>query len=131
MTPQGLRRGSGNRRRFVAFWVADLVLPRGPHDMKKLRRQRLSAKFARLRRALDLSLDPDRPRRLRTRSARHAASLAEQLGLLERPPRCSWCRRRKNLERHHWDYDEPLVVTFLCHDCHFIADGMVETRETA
>jgi hypothetical protein len=104
---------------------------RGPRDMNKVRRQRHAANFARLRRHLDLSLDPDKPRRLRTRSARYAAALAEQLGLLERPARCSWCRRRKRLERHHWDYDEPLVVTYLCPDCHDIADEMVARKEIA
>jgi hypothetical protein len=96
------------------------------------RRQRQLAAFARLRRHLDLSGDQDKPRRVRTKSARYAAALAEQLGLLTRPPKCCWCRRRKRLERHHWDYSQPLVVSFLCRDCHDIADGMVLTdRVTA
>jgi hypothetical protein len=93
--------------------------------MKKVRRNRQHAKFARLRRHLDISLDPCKPRRIRTRSARYAAALAEQLGLLARPERCAWCRRRQRLERHHWDYDEPLNVTYLCADCHAVADPMV------
>lgn len=99
--------------------------------MKKVRRNRLHAKFARLRRHLDLSLDADKPRRIRTRSARYAAALAEQVGLLERPKCCSWCRRHRRLERHHWDYGEPLLVTYLCGDCHQIADGMVASKDTA
>ena len=99
--------------------------------MNKVRRQRQAANLTRLRRHLDLSLDPDKPRRLRTRSARYAAALAEQLGLLERPERCSWCRRRRRLERHHWDYDQPLLITFLCGDCHDIADDMVARRDIA
>ncbi len=70
-----------------------------------------------------------RPRRVRTRSARYAASLAERLGLIERPRACSWCRRHGRLERHHWDYTEPLNVTFLCVDCHDIADQMVVRSE--
>jgi hypothetical protein len=93
--------------------------------MKKGRRNRQYAKFARLRRHLEISLDLLRPRRIRTRSARYAAALAEQLGLIARPKCCTWCRRRTRLERHHWDYDEPLNVTFLCVDCHAIADTMV------
>ena len=93
--------------------------------MKKCRRNRQFAKFARLRRHLDISLDAFRPRRIRTRSARYAAALAEQLGLLTRPKCCVWCRRRLRLERHHWDYDEPLNVTYLCADCHTIANSMV------
>ena len=92
--------------------------------MKKGRRNRQHAKFARLRRHLEISLDLLRPRRIRTRSARYAAALAEQLGLLTRPRCCAWCRRRLRLERHHWDYDEPLNVTYLCVDCHAIADSM-------
>ena len=50
--------------------------------------------------------------------------LGEQLGLITRPKGCSWCRRRLRLERHHWDYDEPLNVIYLCIDCHAIADSM-------
>ena len=99
--------------------------------MKKGRRNRQHAKFSRLRRHLDTSLDPLKPRRIRTRSARYAAALAEQLGLIERPKCCAWCRRRQRLERHHWDYDEPLNVTFLCADCHAIADPMVWGADSA
>ena len=92
--------------------------------MKKVQRNRQHANLARLRRHLEISADLLRPRRIRTRSARYAAALGEQLGLIERPPCCSWCRRRRRLERHHWNYDEPLHVTFLCGDCHEIADSM-------
>jgi hypothetical protein len=99
--------------------------------MKKVRRNRQHAKIARLRRHLEISTDLLRPRRIRTRSARYAAALAEQLGLIERPKSCSWCRRRRRLERHHWDYDEPLNVTFLCGDCHDIADSMNSEAITA
>jgi hypothetical protein len=99
--------------------------------MKKSRRNRQHEKFARLRRHLEISVDPLRPRRVRTRSARYAAALGEQLGLIERPRCCSWCRRRLRLERHHWNYDEPLNVTYLCVDCHTIADTMVFEAATA
>src|SRR4051794_23658319 len=96
----------------------------GSRAMKKCRRNRQHAKFARLRRHLEISLDVLKPRRIRTRSARYAAALGEQLGLITRPKGCSWCRRRLRLERHHWDYEEPLNVTYLCIDCHAIADSM-------
>ncbi len=99
--------------------------------MKKGLRNRLNAKFSRLRRHLDISLDPLRHRRIRTRSARYAAALAEQLGLITRPQCCVWCRRRLRLERHHWNYDEPLNVSFLCCDCHPIANSMVGEAEIA
>ena len=92
--------------------------------MKRAQLNRLNAKSARLRRQLDIAADESRPRRIRTRSARYAAALAEQLGLLDRPFCCEWCRRRRSLERHHWDYDQPLHVTYLCRDCHPIADSM-------
>src|SRR5580692_4843744 len=124
MLPHGLRRGSGNRRRTRRYWGGMRVTTRG-RVMKKVRRNRQHAKFARLRRHLEISLDALRPRRIRTRSARYAAALGEQLGLITRPKCCSWCRRRLRLERHHWDYDEPLNVTYLCVDCHAIADSMV------
>lgn len=99
--------------------------------MKKTRRNRQHAKIARLRRHLQVALDPDRPRRIQTRSARYAAALAEQLGLIERPKVCAWCRRHQRLQRHHWDYSEPLKVSFLCADCHAVADSMVSDQEIA
>lgn len=102
--------------------------------MKKARRTQphQHAKFSRLRRHLDISLDLDKPRRIRTRSARYAAALAEQLGLIERPKCCAWCRRRRmRLQRHHWNYSQPLNVTFLCADCHAIADPMVWEADSA
>ena len=103
----------------------------GLRAMKKTRRMRRQELFSRLQRQLDLSQDVTRPRRLRTRSARYAAALGEQLGLLDRPRCCTWCRRRRTLQRHHWDYEEPLVVTYLCSECHAIADPMVWTKDTA
>ncbi len=102
------------------------TVPTWVTTMKKGRRNLQHAKFARLRRHLEVCLDPTRPRRFRTRSARYAAALAEQLGLIERPRGCTWCHRRARLQRHHWDYTEPLNVTFLCRDCHAIADPMVK-----
>jgi hypothetical protein len=96
--------------------------------MNHARRQRIRAKFARLHRHLELSVDSSKARRIRTRSARYAAALAEQVGLLARPTSCSWCRRHRRLERHHWNYDEPLLVTYLCADCHDIADDMVASE---
>ena len=38
---------------------------------------------------------------------------------------------RLRLERHHWNYDEPLTVTYLCADCHAIADTMVWEADIA
>ncbi len=101
--------------------------------MKKGRREWQHAKLACLRRHVEICLDLLRPRRIRTRSARYAAALGEQLGLITRPQCCSWCRRRgrSRLERHHWSYDEPLNVTFLCIDCHALADSMVLRAEIA
>ena len=99
--------------------------------MKKQKRNRRRELFARLGRHLEISLDDLRPRRIRTRSARYAAALGEALGLIDRPERCVWCRRRGRLQRHHWDYDEPLNVTFLCAECHVLADGMVAHAQIA
>lgn len=69
----------------------------------------------------------DRPRR--HRAARAAAHAAEHLGLLIRPPECECCGDDEpKLQRHHWDYAQPLCVTFLCPDCHELADAMLKTH---
>jgi hypothetical protein len=93
--------------------------------MRKRRRNQHRSLWTRLQRHLEISLDSLKPRRIRTRSARYAAALGERLGLIDRPRACSWCRRHARLQRHHWDYSEPLNVTFLCVECHDIADAMV------
>lgn len=62
-------------------------------------------------------------RRDRTRAARYAAALAERLGVIRRPRACEWCGLGRPLTRHHHDHDLPLAVTWLCADCHDVADG--------
>lgn len=86
------------------------------------RKQARQALQSRLHRQLALSADESKSRRVRTKAARYSASLAEQLGIIDRPKRCEWCRKRLELERHHPDYAEPLSVYFLCRACHDFAD---------
>jgi len=31
---------------------------------------------------------------------------------------CSRCRKRKNLQRHHKDYNKPKMIKILCRACH-------------
>ena len=33
---------------------------------------------------------------------------------------CEICKSKKNLQRHHWRYDKPLMVNTLCSTCHKI-----------
>jgi hypothetical protein len=33
---------------------------------------------------------------------------------------CEICKSPKKLERHHWDYNKPLLVATLCKECHTI-----------
>jgi hypothetical protein len=83
--------------------------------------------WQRLARHLAIAADPRLPRRRRTRAARMAAALAERLGVISRPRRCTWCggRRPGDLQRHHPDHAAPLLVLWLCRDCHRLADTMV------
>lgn len=53
-------------------------------------------------------------------------------GVIEKPHSCSICNcpdTEKRIEAHHYDYERPLEVTWLCPDCHFIADQMRRGRE--
>ena len=79
----------------------------------------------RVERAVARAVDPETPGEARKRAARQAAWAAERAGLLVRPDRCEWCRRwgRERLERHHFDYYQPLLILFLCPDCHDLADA--------
>lgn len=128
-----LRRLPGGRSSILDFSepLALLDSQHGLRTMKRRKRDHQRALIARLTRHVEISLDCLRPRRIRTRSARYAAALGEMLGFIERPRCCVWCRRRGRLQRHHWDYAEPLNVTFLCPDCHAVADGMVASAQSA
>jgi hypothetical protein len=77
----------------------------------------------RLDRRLSQVADQVIAQEVRRKASRHAACLAERLGILARPARCEWCGCPwKRLERHHPDHDEPLAVLYLCRTCHQLAD---------
>jgi hypothetical protein len=40
------------------------------------------------------------------------------LGKIKKPKTCEICWRIKKLNGHHWDYDKPEKVTWVCHSCH-------------
>ena len=46
-----------------------------------------------------------------------AQQLANQIPLKKS---CEICNSENNLQRHHWNYDKPLLVNTLCGDCHSI-----------
>lgn len=53
------------------------------------------------------------------RRARQLLNQAVQRGYLSRPAACSRCGRSDlRIEGHHYDYSEPLAVTWLCTECH-------------
>ncbi len=33
---------------------------------------------------------------------------------------CGICKSTKNLQKHHWRYDKPLLVSTMCSECHTI-----------
>ncbi len=94
---------------------------KGSHSKKSLKV--LKQRYDRL---LKICIDESNDRRVRTRAARYASSLAERIGWLQRPSACEWCRRHLHLERHHFDYGNPLVVIYLCEDCHAVADAQLK-----
>lgn len=102
--------------------------------MTKAQRERAKANLRGLERQLAIAHDVTRPIGRRKRAARLAAALAERLGILERPERCEFCRRRpagdRSLERHHENYDRPLDITWLCPVCHLEVHGIAWIQAT-
>lgn len=45
-------------------------------------------------------------------------SLAIKKGILVRASKCEQCKQKCKTEAHHSDYDKPLEVNWLCHECH-------------
>lgn len=41
-------------------------------------------------------------------------------GKIVRPKVCSSCKKSKKVEGHHEDYSRPLVVKWVCRQCHFM-----------
>lgn len=56
------------------------------------------------------------------RAAAVAVNNALRDGRLVRPDTCDFCHEACEVEGHHWDYGQPLVVSWLCRRCHRIAD---------
>ena len=42
---------------------------------------------------------------------------------------CGICKSTKNLQKHHWRYDKPLLVSTLCSECHTIQHIKNKPRE--
>lgn len=50
--------------------------------------------------------------------ARDAVKLALENGRLKKPDSCSSCNREGLVTAHHKDYSKPLLVIWLCPQCH-------------
>ena len=49
------------------------------------------------------------------------------LGVIERPASCSRCGKSEQIVvGHHWDYDKPLEVEWVCTRCHLVDIHEVE-----
>jgi len=54
--------------------------------------------------------------------AEHILARAVAKGRLVRPPNCTQCGQVGDIEGHHPDYAQPMVVVWLCKSCHVKAD---------
>lgn len=52
------------------------------------------------------------------RSAQQILYRAVKLGRVTRPETCSRCGALGRIHAHHPDYTQPLLVEWLCHQCH-------------
>ena len=50
--------------------------------------------------------------------AHNLLNTAVQRGDIARPDSCSECGDKRKVVAHHWNYDLPYDVTWLCHWCH-------------
>jgi hypothetical protein len=50
-------------------------------------------------------------------------------GAITRPLNCSECGVTGRIEAHHDDYDQPMVIRWLCRPCHRCADMARRRRE--
>ena len=59
------------------------------------------------------------------RWARQRLHSALERGKISPPLRCERCDGGTRLFSHHVDYSQPLLVEWLCKDCHIIADSQM------
>lgn len=65
------------------------------------------------------------------RAARRRVQTARERGEIERPEYCESCGALGPVEAHHPDHNKALVVLWLCHECHAVADGKLAKRTVA
>ena len=53
----------------------------------------------------------------------NARNMAEKYITLKE--NCEICKSNKNLQRHHWNYEKPLMVNTLCSYCHNVQHGRI------
>lgn len=58
-----------------------------------------------------------RPKDERTK-ARSVLNVAVRSGVIKRPTTCENCLFERKVTGHHQDYSQPLVVKWLCYECH-------------
>jgi len=61
--------------------------------------------------------------------ARWKAQRARRDGKIVKPVACEVCLRERRLHMHHDDYSKPLVVAFLCVDCHALRHRALEEEK--
>lgn len=59
---------------------------------------------------------------MKKHAAKHSARVSVcyhvKKGNLEKPSKCSVCKKESTIYAHHPDYSKPLEVIWLCRDCH-------------
>ena len=55
--------------------------------------------------------NPEYKIKLRARELARSLPLGDECGI---------CKTKKNLQKHHWRYDKPLLVSTLCSYCHTV-----------
>lgn len=62
--------------------------------------------------------------------AQQMVKRAVKNGTLIRWPGCAACHRKRGLEAHHCDYEQPLQVVWLCMKCHKATHAIARLCET-
>lgn len=60
------------------------------------------------------------PERMRARELARSIPIGKECGI---------CKSTKNLQKHHWRYDKPLLISTMCSECHTIQHIKNKPRE--
>ena len=117
--------------KFAKEWICHQCTP-PPLDEKKERKRVAQAKWRKKNQKADTKYSRDYAK---TKEGKAQQRVRDDVkaGYVRKPTKCDRCHKDglkgHALQAHHHDYDKPLEIEWLCHDCHGDQQNAEKTKE--